>query len=33
MALADQGYNMDQLKNGIWNSGRVAYRKSVVDKV
>jgi len=33
MALADQGYNMNQLKNGIYNSGKVAYRKTVVDKV
>ena len=29
-ALADQGYNMDQLKRGIWAGGRVAYRKDVV---
>lgn len=33
MALADQGYNMNQLKNGIYESGKVAYRKTVVDKV
>ena len=33
MALADQGYNMDQLKNGIYDSGKVAYRSTVVDKV
>ena len=33
MALADQGYNMNQLKNGIYDSGKVAYRKTVVDKV
>lgn len=33
MALADQGYNMGQLKNGIWDSGRVAYKKKVIDKV
>lgn len=33
MALADQGYNMNQLKNGIYGSGKVAYRKTVVDKV
>lgn len=31
LALADQGYNMDQLKNGVWASGRVAYRKDQVD--
>jgi len=33
MALADQGYNMNQLKNGIYESGKVAYRKTVVDKI
>lgn len=31
MALADQGYNMNQLKNGIWESGRVGYKKNTVD--
>lgn len=30
MALADQDYNMEQVKNGIWSSGRVAYRKDKV---
>lgn len=33
MALADQGYNMSQLKNGIYGSGKIAYKKTVVDKV
>lgn len=33
MALADQGYNMNQLKNGIYNSGKVAYKNTVIDKV
>ena len=33
MALADQGYNMNQLKNGIFDSGKIAYKKTVVDKV
>ncbi len=33
MALADQGYNMNQLKNGIYDSGKVAYRNTVIDKV
>lgn len=32
MALADEGYNMEQLKNGVWASGRVAYKKTVLDK-
>ena len=31
MALADQGYNMDQLKNGVWNTGRIGYKKTAVD--
>ena len=31
MALADRGYDMNQLKNGVWRSGRVAYRKQNVD--
>ncbi len=31
MALADQGYNIDQLKNGVWNTGRVGYKKQTVD--
>lgn len=33
MALADQGYNMEQLKNGIYDSGKIAYKKTVVNKV
>lgn len=33
MALADAGYDMDQLKKGVWSSGRVAYKKTVLDKV
>lgn len=33
MALADEGYDMEQLKNGIYGSGRIAYRKTVVDQV
>lgn len=32
MALADEGYNMQQLKNGVWTNGRVAYKKTVLDK-
>lgn len=30
-ALADRGYNMDQVKRGVWTSGRIAYKKSSVD--
>lgn len=33
MALADEGYNMEQLKKGVWASGRVAYKKTVLDKI
>jgi hypothetical protein len=33
IALADQGYNMQQVKNGIHASGRVAYRKEVLGRV
>lgn len=33
MALADQGYNMNQLNNGIFDSGKIAYKNTVVDKV
>ena len=32
-ALADQGYDMSQVKNGVWTSGRIAYRKTGVTKV
>jgi hypothetical protein len=31
MALADQDYNISQLKNGVWASGRAAYRNTKVD--
>lgn len=31
MALADQGYNIDQLKNGLWSDGRIGYKKTSVD--
>lgn len=33
MALADRGYDMGQIKNGIWASGRIAYRKKSVDMI
>lgn len=26
MAIADAGYDMSQLKNGVYNSGKIAYR-------
>jgi len=31
MAIADRGYDVDQLKNGVWASGRIAYKKKTVD--
>ena len=33
MALADEGYDMDQLRRGVWSSGRVAYQQNVLDKI
>lgn len=32
MALASPNYDMSQLKNGVYGSGKVAYRKKVVDR-
>lgn len=31
MALADQGYDMGQLKNGVWADGRIGYKSKKVD--
>lgn len=31
-ALADQGYNMNQVRNGVNAAGRIAYRKDILDK-
>lgn len=33
MALATEGYDMSQFNRGVWSSGRVAYKKKVLDKV
>lgn len=33
MALSNYGYNPNDFKNGVYSSGRIAYRKTVVDKV
>lgn len=30
MALADEGYDLGQLKRGVYGSGRIAYRKTSV---
>ncbi len=32
MAVADQGYNMNKVKNGVYSSGRVAYRQDTVNQ-
>ena len=31
MALADVGYDMNQLRNGVWSSGKIAYRNQSVE--
>lgn len=31
MALADRGYDITKLKNGVWGDGRVAYNTNKVD--
>ena len=31
MALADENYDMSQFKNGIWSSGRIAYKQKKVN--
>lgn len=31
-ALADQGYDMNKVKSGIWTDGRVAYKNEKVEK-
>ena len=33
LALADAQYDLNQLKNGVWGSGRVAYGKKELEKV
>lgn len=33
MALADEGYDMSQLKRGVYGSGRIAYKKNVVNRI
>lgn len=33
MALADENYNMEQLRRGVWTTGRVAYKKTQLSKV
>ena len=31
-AMASQNYDMNKVKNGVWDSGRVAYKSTVLDK-
>lgn len=31
-ALADQGYDMSKVQSGVWNDGRVAYKKETIKK-
>ena len=31
MALADAGFDMSQIKNGVWASGKIAYKNKSVD--
>lgn len=33
VAMSDQGYNMNQLKNGVFQSGKIAYKKKNVDTI
>ena len=33
MALADKGYDMSELKRGVWAGGRVAYKTQTVNKI
>ena len=33
MALSNTGYNPNEYRNGVYDSGRVAYRKNVVNKI
>lgn len=32
MAVADQGYNMDKVRNGVYASGRVAYKQDTINR-
>jgi hypothetical protein len=31
VALADRGYDMSQVKNGVWGSGKIAYKNKSVE--
>lgn len=33
VALADEGYDISKLKNGVYGSGKIAYKKEEVDKI
>ena len=32
MALADEGFDMNSVRNGVWNNGRIAYRNEVLER-
>lgn len=32
MALADAGYDMDRVRRGVYDSGRIAYKQDIVDR-
>lgn len=32
-ALADKAYDMDKVRNGVWSSGRVGYKKEELDTI
>lgn len=32
-ALADRGYDMNQVKNGVWSDARVGYKKNTLDTI
>lgn len=33
MAIADKGYDFGNVKNGVWENGRVAYKKNSLDRI
>ncbi len=33
LALADEGFDMSKVKNGVYSSGKVAYKKDTIDRV
>lgn len=33
LAISSSGYNPDEFKNGVYSSGKVAYKKDVIDRI